>query len=83
MQAKTMVVALVIAGISSLAQADICPDISKIKKTNQGFEAVDESGRKWEGEDPGQPVDVKTLIFENAAYITETKPKTGQWKSNR
>ncbi len=78
MRINTIAIVLAIAGISSMAQADTCPEVSKIKRTDQGFVALDESGRKWEGDNPTlTSIDENKTVFESATYITEDEDETG------
>ncbi|WP_154501996.1 DUF3757 domain-containing protein [Pseudomonas mandelii] len=80
MQTKIIASVLAILTVSNYTYADTCPEPSSIYKTKSGFEAKDRSGHIWKGEDPGQPVDVKTLVFEDAAYITEDETENGPVK---
>jgi hypothetical protein len=74
---KTLASAFVVMALAGHAYAETCPVTSNIYKTQKGFAAKDQSGRIWEGEDPGQPIDIKTLGFEDAAYITEDETENG------
>ncbi|MHC8397321.1 hypothetical protein ACYZT8_27360 [Pseudomonas sp. LB3P93] len=77
---KTIACVFAVMALAGHAYADSCPDAGNIYQTDKGFAAKDKSGRIWEGEDPGQPVDVKTLVFEDAAYITEDETENGPVK---
>lgn len=78
MRTNTIAVVLAIAGISSMAQADTCPEVSKIKKSDEGFVALDELGRVWKGDNPTlTSIDENTTVFESATYITEDEDETG------